>query len=186
MVRKFDFFCFCLDLSDQLSSVSVRYISEAYSGQCFLGTDQGSIHIDTGISQTVKDADKIRMTKNILGEGQVETTLTAEKSIGLKQNTTNIWEKLEFFKQQLCDFGFEKKNFSKMSVFYLNQGYQSDKNNKKVFYGDYFVFGQVNQCLNPPEDLNTYEFKKNGSKVFCHVTGQFLGLYETMGYLGLW
>ena len=122
MVRKFDFFCFCLDLSDPLSSVSVRYISEAYSGQCFLGTDQGPTHID-----------KIRMTKNILGEGQVETTLTAEKSIGLKQNTTNIWEKLDFFKQQLCDFGFEKKNFPKMSVFYLNQGYQSYKNNKKVF-----------------------------------------------------
>ena len=45
------------------------------------------------------------------------------------------------------------------SIMYLNQGYQSWKDNKKVYYADYFLIGQVNECLNPPKNLETYEFK---------------------------
>ena len=37
--------------------------------------------------------------------------------------------------------------------FSYRKGYQSYKDNKKLFYADYYLLGQVNQCLNPPEDL---------------------------------
>ena len=45
----------------------------------------------------------------------------------------NIWERYGYFKLQPGDFGSEKENFPEMSVFYLNQGYQFFKDNKKSF-----------------------------------------------------
>ena len=60
-------------------------------------------------------------------------------------------------------------------------------NNKKVYYADYLIVGQINQCLNPPENIETYRFKDNKVKMYrpCYdtVTGQFHGLYETLVYL---
>ena len=52
------------------------------------------------------------------------------------------------------------------SIIYLNQGNQSWKDNKKVYYANYFLIGQVNECLNPPENLETYEFKDRQVKMF--------------------
>ena len=47
--------------------------------------------------------------------------------------------------------------------------------------------GQVNQCLNPPENLDEYQFKENEARInrprYDTVTRQFMGLYETLGYL---
>ena len=54
-----------------------------------------------------------------------------------------------------------------MSVFYINRGYQSFKDNKKVYYADYFILGQVNQCLNPPENLKEYQLKENEAIINC-------------------
>ena len=31
----------------------------------------------------------------------------------------------------------------------------------KVYYADYYIIGQINQCLDPPENLGTYEFKED-------------------------
>ena len=50
-----------------------------------------------------------------------------------------------------------------------------------------FLIGQVNECLNPPENLETYEFKDREVKMFRlrydNVTGHFQGLYESLGYI---
>ena len=74
-----------------------------------------------------------------------------------------------------------------MTIFYVNQAYQSYKNNKKVYYCDFFILGQVTPRLNPPEDLKNYELKKNEAVIFRPkydtVSGEFLGLVETLGYL---
>ena len=47
--------------------------------------------------------------------------------------------------------------------------------------------GQINQCQNPLEDLNNYVCKPDKIKIFRSkydtVTGEFLGLFETLGYL---
>ena len=70
-----------------------------------------------------------------------------------------------------------------MTTFYLNQAYQSSKGNKKNYYSDLFILGQVTPCLNPPEN----DVKKNEAKIFRPkydtVSGQFWGLVETLGYL---
>ena len=70
------------------------------------------------------------MSKNIFSDNRVETTITAEKS-SFKRNTVDVWPDYRYFKQQPCDFGFDKENFPKNSIFYLDQGYQSFKDNKK-------------------------------------------------------
>ena len=75
----------------------------------------------------------------------------------------------------------EKEKIHENSLIYLNQGYQTSKDNKKVYYGDFFILGQVNEALNPPEDLSTCKFKDREVKLFCPrydpITGTFLGLY---------
>ena len=48
-----------------------------------------------------------------------------------------------------------------MLVFYINQGYQSFKDNKRVYYANYYILGQVNECMNPPENLKEYQLKEN-------------------------
>ena len=51
-----------------------------------------------------------------------------------------------------------------------------------------FLIGQVNECLSPPEDLHSYEcgdrevVKLYRSK-HDKMTGAFLGLYGTLGYI---
>ena len=96
--------------------------------------------IDSGISEALRDATKISMTKNIFEDGRIETAVTAKKS-GFKRNTTDVWPNYSFFNKQLCDFGVEKENLPENSLIYLNQGYQLYKDNKKVYYGDFFIIG---------------------------------------------
>ena len=98
---------------------------------------------------------------------RIETTLTAEKTTSFKRNTTAVWPSYGCFKQQPCDFGTDKENMPEMSVFYINRSYQSFKDNKKVYYADYFILGQVNQCLNPPENLKEYQLKENEAIINC-------------------
>ena len=45
----------------------------------FAVADIPSTEIDSGISQAVRNSDKISMTKYIFGDIRVETTVTAEK-----------------------------------------------------------------------------------------------------------
>ena len=71
------------------------------------------------------------MTKNFFGDGMVETTLVAEKS-SFKRNTTDLWPKFCFFKQQPCDYGTEKENYPENTVLYINQAYQCYKDNKFI------------------------------------------------------
>lgn len=121
--------------------------------------------MDSGISQAVREANKISMTKNILGDNRIETTVMEEKT-SFKRNTTNIWKEYGYFKQQPCGYELDKENLPENSIIYLNQGYQSYKDNKKLYYGDYFLVGQINEFLNPPEDFENYELAEREVKMF--------------------
>ena len=116
------------------------------------------MQVDSGISQAARDANKISMTKKVFGD----TTLTAEKS-SFKRNTTDLWQEFGFFKQQPCDYGTEKENHPE-TVFYIHQAYQSYNDNKKIYYADYFFIGQINECLNPPDNIESYEFKEREAR----------------------
>ena len=71
------------------------------------------------------------MVKNIFGNERIETTLTAEKTTSFKRNTTDIWPSYDYFKEQLCDFDTDRENMPRMTVFYINQGYQSFNDNNR-------------------------------------------------------
>ena len=81
------------------------------------------------------------MTKNVF-DGRVETT--REGDLFQMQRI-----KFGFFKHQVCDFSVEKANMPEMTIFYVNQAYESYKDNKKVYYCDFYILGQVTPCLNP-------------------------------------
>ena len=55
----------------------------------FLGNEAKSPEIDNGISQAVRNSDKISMMKNIFG-GRLETTLTAENLLLLIEISSTL------------------------------------------------------------------------------------------------
>ena len=126
------------------------------------------------------------MSKNIFSDNRVETTITGEKS-SFKRNTVDVWSDYGYFKQQPCDFGIDQENFLENSIFYLSQGYQSFKDNKKIYDGNYFLTGQVNECLNHPENLQGYKCEDRGVIMYRPkydtVTRTFQGLYEMLGHI---
>ena len=40
----------------------------------------------------------------------------------------------------------KKENFPKNSIIYVNQGYLTIKDNKKLYYRDYYITPIVNEC----------------------------------------
>ena len=73
-----------------------------------------------------------------------------------------------------------------MTIFYVNQASLNYKDNKKIYCSMHIV-GQVVPMLNPPEDLENYVPKNNEAKIirpkYDPVSGQFLGLVQTLDYL---
>ena len=77
------------------------------------------------------------MTKTIFSDNRVETAITAEKN-SFKRNTVDVWPNYGYFKQQPYDFSVEKGNLPGNSIYYVNQGYQSVKDNKKYIMPIFF------------------------------------------------
>ena len=102
--------------------------------------------IDSGISNAVQQSSKLPMTK-VLENGRMETTISAKREPQIK-NSTNLWMKNGFFSSQVCDFSIEKANLPEMTIFYINQGYLSYKDNKKIYYVDVYIVGQIVPLLN--------------------------------------
>ena len=80
-------------------------------------------------------------------------------------------------------------SFPQNSLILINQAYLTIQKNKKIYYRDYFILGQVIEVCNPPNDILKYELKDREVKFLCprynKDTGEFLGLYETIGLLVL-
>ena len=83
-------------------------------------------------------------------------TVSAENDQG-KRNSTDLWKKKKgFFSSQVCDFSLEKGNLPENTIFYLNQGYLSYKDNKRIYYIDLYIVGQIIPLLNQPKNLQEY------------------------------
>ena len=54
-----------------------------------------------------------------------------------------MWKDFGFFSSKICEFNIEKVNMPENTLFYVNQGYQSYKDNKKVYYNDIFIIPQI-------------------------------------------
>ena len=75
-------------------------------------------------------------------------------------------------------------NFLENSLVYINQEYLTIKDNRKLFYADYYLIGQSNECANLPEDIEIYVCADKQVKVYCPhydpLTDHFFGLYEAL------
>ena len=125
-----------------------------------------------------------------MSEQNIPTTIVATRSEnGNGKNTTCVWPEFGYFKQQPCDFGMEKENYPENSIMYINQGYLTIKDNKGLYYADYYILVQVLECLYPPEDISNYVCQDREVKIYRPkydtVTGTFLGLYKPLGYLNV-
>lgn len=56
-----------------------------------------------------------------------------------------------------------------------------------MYYVDYFLIGQIIEAISPPENITNYVCKNREVRFYRPHhdtnTGEFLGLYETIGYL---
>ena len=71
----------------------------------------------------------------------VETTLTAKKGACFKRSATDVCKNFGFFKQQVCDLSLEKAIMPEITIFCVNQAYQSCKDNNNVYYCDFYILG---------------------------------------------
>ena len=66
------------------------------------------------------------------------------------------------------------------TLFYVNQGYQSYKDNKKVYYNDIFIIAQIMPLAHQPKDIKSYVLNDDEVKIlrsrYDPVSGEFLGI----------
>ena len=83
-------------------------------------------------------------------------------------------------------FLWKKKFFPEKTLLYVNQAFLTVKKNKKFFYWDYFVLGQIVESFTPL-DIFSYALKQNEVKMvrpsYDWERGKFGGFYETIGFL---
>ena len=81
----------------------------------------------------------------------------------------------------------EKVNFPENTLLYINQVFLTVKKNKMIFYCGYYVLGQIVEASNTPQDVSSYTLKENEVKMVKPQqdpkTGEFKGLYKTVGFL---
>ena len=98
-----------------------------------------------------------------------------------------VWKEPGVFGDVRTDNNMEKGNFPENSLIYINQAYLTFQKNKKIYYYDYFIFGQIIEASNPPSNIETYELKDREVKYYFprynKETGEFLGVYKTVGLL---
>ena len=133
------------------------------------------------MSKAITENDKNVSTKIVVA--------TFENEIGSEEvSAERVWRQYGFFDSRKSNYSMEKVNYSENTILYLNQAYLTvKKNQKKIYYCDFFVLGQIVEAANPPEDISTYVLKANEVKIirpkYNGETGEFLGLYETVGFM---
>ena len=92
----------------------------------------------------------------------------------------NLWENFGYFGTESCDFSIEKANLPENNIFYINQGYQSFKEAKKVYYTDVFILAQIMPLAHQPKDIESDELNENEVKIlrpkYDPVSSEFLGI----------
>ena len=78
------------------------------------------------------------MTKVIENCGnRSELTVSTDQNFGKK--SVKLWPEYGYFNTQYCNFLIEKANLPENAIFPINQGYQSKKDGKNIYYTDVFI-----------------------------------------------
>ena len=141
---------------------------------------QNKTSIDSSISENIKNSAKMTMTKVIEdSRGRSEIKVTVDKDQERK-NSETLWVNYCHFCFQACDFPIEKANLPENTISYINQGYLSHKDNKKIYYSNNFIIGKITPLLYQPKNIADFVPKEEEAKIlrskYNHSTGEFLGL----------
>ena len=78
-------------------------------------------------------------------------------------------------------------NFPENILLYVNQSYVMVQKNKNIYYCDYCIIGKIVDTTNLPKNIDSYDLQEREVKMvrpkYNSETGDFLGLYETIGYM---
>ena len=147
--------------------------------------------IDSSVSSAIKKADVISLAKNFVeNEKNIETKIIASKfhdETGTVTSGQGLCPKFGYFSEQTTNFNMNMVNYPENSIIYLNQGCLTIKNNKKIFYADYYILGQIIKTLNYPEDIYSYVCREREVKIirprYEPTIAEFLGLHKTIGFI---
>ena len=146
-------------------------------------------NIDLSIRSAIQNSTGLSMTKIFeSGNDRTEMTLSTNATTQEKPiKCINMWKNYGFFGAESCDFSIEKANMPENTLFYINQGYQSYKDAKKVYYNDVYTIAQIMPLALQPKDIESYELKDNEVKIlrarYDPISGEFLGIEYCVGFI---
>ena len=141
--------------------------------------------IDFSIGKALQNSSGINLTK-ITENAGARTEMSLSTSPLEKPKSVSMWKDFGFFGREICEFNIEKVNMPENTLFYVNQGYQSYKDNKKVYY-NIFITAQIIPLAHQPKDIENYELKDDEVKIlrsrYDPVSGEFLGIEYCIGVI---
>ena len=138
--------------------------------------------IDSSIGTAIQNSNGFNIKKVFEnGNGKTEMSLlTVSQAEEKRPKSVKMWKNNGFFADECCDFSIEKVNMPENTLFYVNQGYQSYKNDKKVYYNDVFIIAQIMPLAHQPKEIDSYELKEDEVKMlrskYDPTNGEFLGI----------
>ena len=137
--------------------------------------------VDSSIGSAIRNSAGLSMKKVIEnGDDRTELSVSTVNNSEEKKKSVSLWKNFGCFSSESCNFSIEKANLLANTIFYVNQGYQSFKDNKKVYYQDGFIVAQIMPLAHQPTDIESYELKEDEVKIlrsrYDPVSGEFLGI----------
>ena len=151
-------------------------------------SSSSKLNIDSSIGSAIQNSMGLSMTKiiessNDRTEMTISTNATKEKTV----KSINMWKNHGFFGTESCDFSMEKANMPENTIYYINQGYQSYKDSKKVYYNDLYIIAQIMPLALQPKDIESYQLKDDEVKILRRrydlASGEFLGIEYCVGLI---
>ena len=146
-------------------------------------------NIDSSIGSAIQNSTGLSMTKIIeSGNDRTEMTLSTNATTEEKPiKCINMWKSHGFFGTESCDFSIEKASMPENTLYYINQGYQSYKDSKKVYYNDVYIIAQIMPLAMQPKDIGSYQLKDDEVKIlrarYDPISGEFLGIEYCIGFI---
>ena len=145
--------------------------------------------IDSSIGTAIQNSSGLSMTK-IVESGNDRTKMTLSKGATEEKKRAkciDMWKNHGFFGKESCDFSNEKANMPENTLFYVKQGYQSYKDDKKVYYNDLYIIAQIIPLSIQPKDIESCELKDDEVKIMrtrCDpISSEFLGIEYCVGLI---
>ena len=145
-------------------------------------------NIDSSIGCAIQNSMGLSMTKIIeSGNDRMEMTLSTNAAEENPVKCIHMWKNHGFLGTESWGFSIEKANMPENTVYYVNQGYQSYKDNKKVYYNDVYIVTQIMLLAVQPKDIESYQLKDDEVKIlrarYDPICGEFLGIEYCVGLI---